>query len=131
MEQQNPASFRAAVVSSTANPVLPNAVFVPDHKIYFAAMDSFNEAHYLCGFLNSRPVRTWLGGFLARKQIGTTVFEYMKVPRFDPNNDHCLSISAISKVAHKERKGSTNKRYLDADTEEVLSEHVRALCKNS
>ena len=83
MEQQDPKSFRASVVSQHKDSILPNKLIVPDHKLYFSALDSVDEAHYLCGFLNSLSVRTWLGGFLLGKQIGTTIFEYMKAPKFD------------------------------------------------
>jgi hypothetical protein len=83
MEQQDPTAFRAAVVSTDPSAVLPNALIVPDHKLYFASFTSEKEAHYVCGFLNSMPVRTWLGGFLLGKQIGTTVFEFMNVPLYD------------------------------------------------
>lgn len=78
MEQQNPRLFRAAVVSSRRDGGGPNRLVIPDHKLYFATFDRADEAHYVCGYLNSRPVRAWLGGFLLGKQIGTTVFEHMK-----------------------------------------------------
>ncbi len=120
MEQQNPKSFRASVISHQTHSVLPNTLVAPDHKLYFAALDFEDEAHYLCGFLNSLPVRTWLGGFLLGKQIGTTIFEHMKVPQFDADNAICRKIAAISKDAHAHRKGTKNKKYLESKTEQAL-----------
>lgn len=128
MEQQDPSSFRAAVVSSSADALLPNTLIVPDHKLYFTATDSLDEAHYLCGFLNSSPARTWLGGFLLGKQIGTTVFEYMKVPVFAPESGHCLSIARVSRKAHTTRQGSSTRAYLSDKAESALCEHVRSAC---
>lgn len=128
MEQQDPGSFRAAVVSHDSDSVVPNQLIVPDHKLYFAALDSAAEARYLCGFLNSLPVRIWLGGFLLGKQIGTTIFEHMKVPLFKPDDDTCNAIASISERAHANRSGTKNKAFLDQEIEEVLTEYVREVC---
>ena len=106
MEQQNPSTFFAAVVSHDKNSILPNSIIVPDHKLYFASFDNADEAHYLCGFLNSMPVRTWLGGFLLGKQIGTTIFQYMNLPIYNTNIPECVEIAKISKSAHKIQLGS-------------------------
>ena len=125
MEQQNPNQFRAAVVSSLKNGVIPNNVVVPDHKLYFVSLRSEEEAHYVCGFLNSYPVRTWLGGFLLGKQIGTTIFEYMKVPNYDRADPSSRAIVELSLNAHKARGASREKRFLDAEGELRLSQYVR------
>ncbi len=128
MEQQAPELFRAAVISEYEKSILPNRLLVPDHKLYFAEFNSKDEAHYLCGFLNSLPVRTWLGGFLLGKQIGTTIFEHMGVPKFDPQCDVCRAISTISENTHLERTGTHEKKYLQETIEKKLSEYVRKVC---
>jgi len=128
MEQQNPSSFRASVISSDNASVLSNQLVIPDHKLYFTSFDSIAEAHYLCGFLNALPVRTYLGGFLLGKQIGTTIFEHMKVPLFNSDDKICLAISAISEGAHAKRNGTKNKAFLDKEVEEELAEYVRRVC---
>jgi hypothetical protein len=128
MEQQDPSSFRSVVVSSLDTCEGQQGLIIPDHKLYFAALDSADEAHFLCGFLNSAPVRTWLGGFLLGKQIGTTIFEYMKVPAYDARNDDCAAISAISKGAHRARIKTRETKLLDDQAEHVLARHVQAIC---
>lgn len=128
MEQQDPKSFRASVISQHTNSVLTNTLITPDHKLYFSSLYSEDEAHYLCGFLNSYSVRTWLGGFLLGKQIGTTIFEHMKVPRFDPKNSKCMEIATISKNAHAYRKDTKNKKYLEPKTEKELVKLVASIC---
>jgi hypothetical protein len=131
MEQQDPQRFRATVISSALEGWLPNRIVVPDHKLYFVALPSENEAHYLCGFLNSEPVRLWLGGFLHGKQIGTTVFEHMNVPAYDPANALHLQIADISRTAHRERSGII---YTDELAEEIgarLADYVRQLCSSA
>ena len=127
MEQQDPSAFRAAVVSSDSSAVLPNALIVPDHKLYFASFASEDEAHYVCGFLNSVPVRTWLGGFMLGKQIGTTVFEYMNVPPYDGGST-CGAIATVSRTAHRQRLGSRDRGFLDEAAEIELAQHVHDVC---
>lgn len=131
LEQQNPKSFRAAVVTEAPEALLPNKVIVPDHKLYFAAIDSLDEAHYLCAFLNSHPVRTWLGGFLHGKQIGTTVFEYMYVPNYDAQNPNHQRLVEISRDVHKERQGIGNKKLLSKLLEGELERLVRKVAKSN
>lgn len=128
MEQQDPGAFRAAVVSNAVDASLPNSRIVPDHKLYFASFDSAKEAHYVCGFLNSLPVRTWLGGFLLDKQIGTTVFEYMKVPKFQQGNVACEAIATISENAHNNRSGVRQTGLLNDGIEALLAQHVQEVC---
>jgi hypothetical protein len=129
MEQQNPASFRACVLSSDNDSLIPNRVIVPDHKLYFVAFDSAEESHYLCGFLNARPVRTWLGGFLLGKNIGTTIFEYMNVPRYDPAKEECKSIAEISHSQQRHRGLCNNSGFADGGVEDQLESLVKSLCK--
>ena len=128
MEQQDPGSFRASIVSEYKESLVPNKRIIPDHKLYFTSFETVTEAHYLCGFLNSSPVRTWLGGFLLGKQIGTTIYEHMNVPRFYPNDDAHRCIVAISESAHAERHGAKDKAFLECEKEKELAEYVRKVC---
>jgi hypothetical protein len=129
LEQQNPKSFRAAVVTEAADSLVPNKVIVPDHKLYFAAVDSLDEAHYICAFLNSHPVRTWLGGFLLGKQIGTTVFRYMHVPRHNAHDPDHQRLVEISMTAHNERLGTKSRKYLSEKLEQELERLVRKIAE--
>jgi hypothetical protein len=129
MEQQDPGAFRATVLSRDNRSELPNKAIVPDHKLYFASIETAMEAHYLCGFLNSQPVRTWLGGFLLGKQIGTAIFEHMRVPAFQRRNSACKVIAAISRASHIARRNLTTSQFLDNRTEASLTEAVRKVCR--
>jgi hypothetical protein len=100
---------------------------VPDHKLYFVDADTKEEAHYLTAFLNSRPVRTWLGGFLHGKQIATTLFEFMRVPKFDENNGDHRRLALISLAAHRERAGTLNTGFLPPEHEQELTALVRSI----
>ena len=125
MEQQDASAFRCAVLSDDPKSQLPNKTMVPDHKLYFADLETKEEAHFLCAYLNSHPVRTWLGGFLHGKQIGTSIFEFMRVPRFDPDNPDHRRLAAISSEAHRMRVGTRDGQLLSPALEEELVHLVR------
>jgi hypothetical protein len=127
MEQQDPRSFRCAVASEHPGSLVPNKLVIPDHKLYFAALTSAEEAHFLCAYLNSAPVRTWLGGFLHGKQIGTSVFEFMFVPTFDPAEAVHRRLAEISLEAHRARAGARSKEPLPPALERELADLVRSL----
>ena len=127
MEQQDPRTFRCAVISNESESVLPSRKMIPDHKLYFADMGSKNEAHYVCAYLNSHPVRTWLGGFLHGKQIGTSVFQFMYVPRFNPDEPSHRRLQEISKEAHRERSGERMNNPLGISIEDELTTLVRRI----
>ncbi|MBO0712350.1 MAG: N-6 DNA methylase, partial [Acetobacteraceae bacterium] len=125
MEQQDPAAFRCAVISDLPSSVIPNRRIIADHKLYFADLDTGEEAHYLAAFLNSHPVRTWLGGFLHAKQIATSIFEFMHVPRYDETDADHRRLAALSLAEHGRRAQALNTEYLAPDSESELADLVR------
>jgi len=129
MEQQDPASFRCSVISDARVSATPNRRVVPDHKLYFVDTDTREEAHYLAAYLNSRPVRAWLGGFLHGKQIATTVFEFTHVPRFDASNSTHRRLAQMSLAAHRDRAGTLNTDFLAPDRENELTALVRSVAE--
>lgn len=108
--------------------MIPNKLIIPDHKLYFTALDDEDEAHYVCRFLNSLPVRTWLGGFLLGKQIGTSIYENMNVPRFDRSYVNCKRIAILSREAHQKRIGMERKTnaYLNESVECSLEKYIKS-----
>jgi hypothetical protein len=115
------------VLSDDPGSLVPNKRTAPDHKLYFTDLKSKEEAHYLCAYLNSHPVRTWLGGFLNGKQIGTSIFEFMQVPLFAPDNPEHQRLSAISLEAHASRLGGRGTGPLDKVLEDELTQLVRSV----
>jgi hypothetical protein len=130
MEQQAPAAFRCSVLSDLRGSIVPNKRAVPDHKLYFADLESESEAHFLCAYLNSHPVRTWLGGFLHGKQIATSIFQFMRVPKFDEHNADHQRLTAISVEAHRTRRGDRYSGPLASESEEELAELVRHIASS-
>ena len=127
MEQQEPSTFRASVISKDGASVLPNRLLIPDHKLYFASLDNVQEAHYVCGFLNAPCVRTWLGGFLQGKQIGKTIFEHMHVPRWDSGDHDARRIAEMSIAEHRRRRGAKDTTGLGDDDATKLDNAVKVV----
>lgn len=120
MEQQNPLQFRTAVIGSLPESVTRHRLIVPDHKLYMLSLDDEDEAHYVCGVLNSRHLRRILGGFLVGKQIGTSIFRYVGVPKYDADDARQVEISELSRNAHITRGRSRDKGDLSPVQQERL-----------
>jgi methylase of polypeptide subunit release factors len=89
--------FTAAVVGTVAGKIV-----VPDHKLMLVAMESEDEAHYLCGALNSLPVSVAVAAYAIETQIATHVLKHIQVPRFnrkDRVHRHLISASRKSHAA--------------------------------
>ncbi|MBM4033160.1 MAG: hypothetical protein FJ291_15445 [Planctomycetes bacterium] len=127
MEIQNPREFRAAVVGLHASSPLPNRVIVPDHKLYMLSTEDEDEAHYVCGVLNSKHMRRVLGGFLVGKQTSSTPFRYVRIPLFHPRNPTHTRIAGLSKTAHAVRANARSTNDLEPEEQGQLEEAVLSL----
>src|SRR5262249_9667252 len=85
------ASDFAAAVMPVADP-LP----LPNHKVILVACESDEEAHYLCGVLNSIPVRLFVAAYAVETQISTHTVRYIHTPMFNPADPEHLSLVAAS-----------------------------------
>lgn len=103
-EIQRPESFCAAYVGPKEDPYLGVVPVLPDHKLYFVPCESAEEAHYLCGFLNSQAVRAFITGYAVDTQIGSHVTEYINIPRFDPDNSLHGELSQIAACISAEQR---------------------------
>lgn len=60
-----------------------------------------DEAHYLCGILNSTIVRAIAASYMVEVEIGTHILSHISVKKFDRNNHLHVKISSLSKNAHE------------------------------
>lgn len=110
-------SFRAAVAGSKDVPLVGKRPYVPDHKIFFVAMDSEDEAHYLCGLLNSTIVSQYVEAHNVSIQVGD-IFKHMRVPPYEAANACHQKVAGLSKTAHQihddEKRGAAVEAVRDA-----------------
>lgn len=94
-------SFYAAVAGSAEVPGQGSRPYVPDHKIYFVALEDKQEAHYLCGILNSSIVAEFVESHTVSIQIGD-IFKHMRLPEFDASNRRHLVLAECVESVHAE-----------------------------
>ncbi|MEM1696294.1 MAG: hypothetical protein QXQ90_06830, partial [Desulfurococcaceae archaeon] len=100
-------SFECAVVEPM--PIkLPNGEVasvlkptIPDDSTILLGFDKPDEAYYVCGVLNSSIARTIIASYTYELRQETHILEYVKVPRYDPNNPVHGQISQLSRRAHE------------------------------
>lgn len=110
--------FEAAVLSRTTLGGLGQNLHIPDHKLMFVPCEVAQQAHYLCGVLNSKLVRTFAESVSLSTSRGARLFERLNVPPFDASAPAHLAIAALSEQAH------TGERELDAAFEAELDRAV-------
>jgi len=91
------ADFAAAVLEGPDRQSLP----LPNHKVMLVECGSSTEALYLCGVLNSTPVRVFVASYAVQTAIATHVVKYIRVPKFDTRSKSHAAVVKVSKDAHK------------------------------
>lgn len=99
----------ACVLDRSNENVQLDVPFIVDHKTYWVAVKSLEEAHYLCAFLNSGFVNDIIKdfqstGLMGARDVHKTVLG-VPLPKFNPrNNEHKelagLSLGASAKAKH-------------------------------
>lgn len=72
---------------------------LPAHTVMLLACESDEEAHYVCGLLNSVPARVLISAYVAT-HISTHTTKVVRIPKFDPGSTDHAAIAAASRVAH-------------------------------
>lgn len=100
--------FSAAVAGRAKVPFQGFRPYVPDHKIFFVALDDKAEAHYLCGILNSAAVAEYVESHNVAIQIGD-IFKHMRLPKFDPKTKRHRTLAERVEEAHAEHDAGRRK----------------------
>jgi type II restriction/modification system DNA methylase subunit YeeA len=89
-------SFACAVIT----PINGKPVIVDDSTILVNTND-INESYYLAGFLNSLLSRTIIASYSYELRQETHIVDFIKIPKFDPQNEAHNKIAELSKRAHE------------------------------
>ena len=81
---------------------------VVDSKVLLLATDSFEEALFVAGVLNSPSIRDIIDSYAVALNRGTDVVDYIKLPKFDPDNDVHKAIVQIARDIQTHIKTLTN-----------------------
>jgi type II restriction/modification system DNA methylase subunit YeeA len=89
-------SFACAVIT----PINGKPVIVDDSTILVNTND-INESYYLAGFLNSLLSRTIIASYSYELRQETHIVDFIKIPKFDPQDKTHNKIAKLSKRAHE------------------------------
>jgi type II restriction/modification system DNA methylase subunit YeeA len=89
-------SFACAVIT----PINGKPV-ITDHSTILISTDDLNEAYYIAGFLNSLLSRTIIASYSYELRQETHIVDFIKIPKFDPQDKTHNKIAELSKRAHE------------------------------
>ncbi len=113
--------FVAAYIGLFDDPLLGSKIVVPDHKLYFAPVETEEEAAYLTGILNAPLVGNAISAYASQLSLGVSVVEYLSIPKLDINDPNHLEMVALSKqITHRGVVIDTDYRDLDRLVKKIL-----------
>ena len=102
-----------------ANSVRPS---VPDHKLVIVGFDEQPAAYYLCGVLNSSPIRLLVRAYASYTSISAHITEYVNIPLFDKSNERHQEIAKISRECHEvARKNPADLQRLEIKLDKLVA----------
>ena len=96
-KEMSGSSFVAAYIGSETMPDGTMKTVVPDHKVYFIPVQTEPEAAYLTAFLNSSLVSGAIMAYASALSLGTSVVDYLTVPKFDANDKQMAELSEMGR----------------------------------
>lgn len=113
--------FGAAYIGPVEDALLGEKVVVPDHKLYCVALETRAEAQYLTGLLNARRVAEAVSAYASQLSLGTSVVEYLKLPRFNADDpDHQRVARACESLVATQGTGDDLLAELDVAAGQIL-----------
>jgi len=98
--KEQASELTASVIGEVEDRYLDRKTVIADHKLMFVPCAKEEEAHFICAMLNSSFVQLVAKSYIVETQISTHVLEYIKVPKYDSNNELHQKLSKLSKNAH-------------------------------
>jgi SAM-dependent methyltransferase len=118
--REQASGLTAAVVGS-----LEQRPVIPDHKLMTVAVDSGNEAHFLCAALNSAPSRLVVASYAIEISMDTHILQNVRIPMFSDKNGVHREMAELSREAHK--AAAEGDRGKIAIAEQKIDEAARTL----
>ena len=94
--------LKATVVSQVKTDFGFKTIIPTDTTALFSVRNE-DEAHYLCGIINSKPVRNYISSFSSKGRgfAAPSVMEHLRINKFDKNNQAHIKVSNLSKILHQ------------------------------
>lgn len=93
-------SFVCAVIGEADDPFLGRKLLLPNEKVMYVALDSEEEAYYLCGVLSSAPVARCVKCYMNPTSISAHVLRRLRIPPFDAANPVHRAVAEACRAGH-------------------------------
>jgi len=96
-------TIRAAVIGTVDDPSVGRKVLIPIDTVTLVDTATAEEAHFVCGLMNSSITRMVVSSFSASgRGFGTpTILDYVPLPKYDPANPIHTRLAELSQQAHQ------------------------------
>ena len=94
-------TLESVVISGSDVPFIGRRNFIPDHKVYFVGLDDRDTAFFVCGLLNSFPVREYIDSHTLKIQVGN-IFKHLALPEFLRTDPDHKALATLCALAHTE-----------------------------
>ncbi|MGH7824804.1 MAG: hypothetical protein ACREQ7_06470 [Candidatus Binatia bacterium] len=115
--REQAASLTTAVIGPYQTEFLGEKAIIPDHKLMVAAMETKDEAHYVCALLNSSLSRFFAEAYFIETSISTHILDYIKIPKFSSGADLHKKLSSVSQRAHELTSRGEEKKLVAVEQE--------------
>lgn len=75
-------------------------IIMVDSKVLYLALESVDEAYFVCGIINSPTIRNIIDGYAVETNRGTDVLKYLAIPKYDDTSQTHKDIARISEQIH-------------------------------
>ena len=101
---------------------IEDKLVLPDHNNILVPLEDKNEAHFLCGLINSHLVENFVDAYVSWFKSGH-ILENISIPKYDENNETHQKIAILSQEAHN----ISNIIYTTEKPEENLLKELKEL----
>ena len=115
--------INAAVVEEIEHPMLGLRPVIPQETCVLIAAGSSDEAHYLCGMLNSSVIGFLVTSHSVRggKGFGTpSMLDFIRLRRFAPHHARHVELTALSREAHQAVRRGDDYREIQRRIDELV-----------
>ena len=110
----------SSVISSIKTSDSSEKLVIPDHNVLMIPFENGQNAHYLCGVLNSKIINDFVTSYISWF-YSSHILEHINIPDFDNKNSYHIKIANLSIKAHNEGNlDNENQDNLNHLTESIL-----------
>lgn len=95
-------NFASAVIGPAQGPFLDSTKpVVLNDSLIMIPLDDEDEAHYICGILNSSIVRSVIASYTYELRMETHITQFVRVPKFNRKDGNHEKLAGLSRMAHQ------------------------------